>query len=49
MAKFVKAATRVELAGLLGGRPVQAAGQDLALFNVGGNYYAIENSCPPGE
>ncbi|HXE75833.1 MAG TPA: non-heme iron oxygenase ferredoxin subunit [Candidatus Xenobia bacterium] len=46
MAKFVKVATRAELAGLQGGKLVQAAGQNLALFNVGGNYYAIENTCP---
>lgn len=46
MAKFVKVGTRAELAGLQGGKLVQAAGQNLALFNVGGNYYAIENACP---
>ncbi|MGH9777511.1 MAG: Rieske (2Fe-2S) protein [Candidatus Acidiferrales bacterium] len=46
MARFVKVATRAELAGLQGGKLVQAAGQNLALFNVGGNYHAIENTCP---
>ncbi len=46
MAKFVKVATRAELAGSQSGKLVQAAGQNLALFNVGGNYYAIENACP---
>ena len=46
MAKFVKVATRAELAGLQGGKLVQATGQNLALFNVEGNYYAIENTCP---
>jgi nitrite reductase (NADH) small subunit len=28
------------------GRMVEADGRPLALFNVGGRYYAIDNSCP---
>ena len=28
------------------GRVVDAAGKTLALFNVGGTYYAIDNGCP---
>jgi nitrite reductase (NADH) small subunit len=28
------------------GRVVDAAGKTLALFNVGGAYYAIDNGCP---
>ena len=28
------------------GRVVDAAGMTLALFNVGGTYYAIDNGCP---
>lgn len=28
------------------GRTVEVKGQKLALFNVGGTFYAIENACP---
>jgi nitrite reductase (NADH) small subunit/3-phenylpropionate/trans-cinnamate dioxygenase ferredoxin subunit len=28
------------------GRVVDVAGKTLALFNVGGTYYAIDNACP---
>jgi nitrite reductase (NADH) small subunit len=28
------------------GRVVEAAGKVLALFNVGGSYYAVDNTCP---
>ena len=28
------------------GRVVEAAGRSVAVFNVGGRYYAIDNECP---
>ncbi len=46
MAQFVKVASRAEFEDLEGGKLVEAAGQRIAVFNVGGSYYAIENTCP---
>ena len=46
MAQFVKVGTTAEFEGLKTGKLVQAGGQSLAIFKVGGNYYAIENTCP---
>jgi 3-phenylpropionate/trans-cinnamate dioxygenase ferredoxin subunit len=46
MAQFVKIGTRTEYEDLEGGKLVEAGGLRIAVFNVGGSYYAIENACP---
>src|SRR5258708_8755939 len=46
MAHFVKVGSRAELEDLEGGKLVEADGQRIAVFNIGGSYYAIENTCP---
>ena len=46
MAQFVKVGSRTEFEDLEAGKLVEAGGQSIAVFNVGGNYYAIENTCP---
>jgi len=46
MAQFVKVGTKAELEGLEAGKLVQAGEQSIAFFNLGGSYYAIENTCP---
>src|SRR3989442_1210463 len=46
MGQFVKVGTRAELDELEGGKLVEVGGQKIAIFNVGGRYYAIENTCP---
>lgn len=46
MAQFVKVGTRAEFEDLEAGKLVEAGGQSMAIFNVGGSYYAIENTCP---
>ena len=45
MGQYVKVGTTAELEDLKGGKLIEAAGQSIALFNVGGTYYAIENTC----
>src|SRR2546427_13309292 len=45
MGQFVKVGTRAELDELEGGKLVEVGGQKIAVFNVGGRYYAIENTC----
>ena len=47
MAQFVKAGTKSELEGLAGGKLVEAGGRSVAVFNLGGDYYAIDNTCTP--
>ncbi|MBI3050934.1 non-heme iron oxygenase ferredoxin subunit [Candidatus Woesearchaeota archaeon] len=42
---FVKAATRAEIQPGTG-KVVVAAGKRIALFNVEGEFYAIDNTCP---
>ncbi|MGH7898673.1 MAG: Rieske (2Fe-2S) protein [Candidatus Binatia bacterium] len=44
MGKFVKVAETGELAPGQG-KTVDAAGREIALFNVGGTFYAIDNTC----
>ena len=44
MAQFVKVGTREDFA-LDGGKLVEAGGQKIAVFNLGGTYYAIDNTC----
>jgi len=46
MGQFVKVGTRAELDELEGGKLVDVGGQKIAIFNSGGRYYAIENTCP---
>jgi nitrite reductase/ring-hydroxylating ferredoxin subunit len=44
MASFVKVADVAEVAPGTG-KCVQANGKEIALFNVGGTFYAIDNTC----
>jgi len=44
--QFVKVGTKAEFEDLEGGKLVEAGGQNLAIFNIAGTYYAIENTCP---
>jgi nitrite reductase (NADH) small subunit len=44
MADFVKVARRGEIADG-SGKVVEAGGRKIALFNSGGNFYAISNTC----
>lgn len=46
MAQSVKVGTKAEFEDLEAGKLVEAGGQSIAIFNVGGSYYAIENTCP---
>jgi len=46
MPQFVKVGTTAEFEDLEGGKLVEVAGQKIAIFNVGGKCYAIENTCP---
>ena len=46
MSQFVRVAAKAELDELEGGKLVEAGGQQIAIFSLGGDYYAIENSCP---
>src|SRR5215471_3188341 len=46
MNRFAKVGTKVELEDLEGGKLVEVGGQKIALFNLGGHYYAIESTCP---
>ena len=46
MGQFVKVASKAELDELEGGKLVEVGGQQIAVFNLGGGYYAIDNICP---
>ncbi len=46
MGQFVKVGNKAEFEDLAAGKLVEAAGQSIAIFNLGGTYYAIENTCP---
>jgi nitrite reductase/ring-hydroxylating ferredoxin subunit len=46
MARFVRVGTRTDLPGSGAGKLLQIEGRDIALFNVGGSYYAIDDTCP---
>ena len=46
MAHFVRVGTIAELEDLETGKLVQADGRSIAIFNLGGRFYAIENTCP---
>ena len=45
MGQFVKVGTTAEMAQMQRGKFVEAAGQSIAVFQVGGGYYAIANEC----
>ena len=47
MGQFVKVGTKADLEDLEGGKLVGAGGQKIAIFDLGGNLHAIENTCPP--
>jgi nitrite reductase/ring-hydroxylating ferredoxin subunit len=44
VAEFVRVASTADIAPG-GGATVEAGGKSLAVFNVAGNYYAIDNAC----
>ena len=46
MGQYIKIGTTAELEDLEGGKLVEAGGRSIAVFNLGGSYYAIENTCP---
>jgi nitrite reductase/ring-hydroxylating ferredoxin subunit len=46
MGLFIKVGTTQELDALEAGKLVEAIGQRIAIFNVGGKYCAIEDTCP---
>ena len=46
MGQFVKVGTTAEFEDLEAGKLVEAGGQSIAIFTLGGTYYAIENTCP---
>lgn len=46
MGQFIKVGIKADFEDLEGGKLVVAGGQNIAIFNVGGSYYAIENTCP---
>ena len=46
MGQFIKVGTQAEFEDLEAGKLVEAGGQSVAIFNLGGRYYAIENKCP---
>ena len=41
-----KVGTTAEFEDLEAGKLVEAGGQSIAIFTLGGTYYAIENTCP---
>ena len=46
MGQFAKVGTKADFEDLEGGKLVEAGGQKIAIFDVGGHLYAIENTCP---
>src|SRR6267378_8290626 len=46
MGKFIKVGTKAEFEDIEAGKLAEAGGQSIAIFNLGGTYYAIENTCP---
>ena len=45
MAQFVKIGSKAEFDGLAGGKLVEVQGRKLAVFNLEGKLYAIDNAC----
>ena len=46
MARFVRVGTKADFEESGTGKGVEVGGQRIAIFNVGGSYYAIEDTCP---
>ena len=46
MARFIRVGTRADFEGSETGKLVEVEGQRIALFKVGGSYYAIDDVCP---
>ena len=46
MGQFVKVGTKAEFEDLEAGKLVEAGGQSIAIFSLGGSLYAIESTCP---
>ena len=46
MEQFAKIGTTAELEELEVGKLVEAGGHGIAIFNLDGKYYAIEDTCP---
>jgi nitrite reductase/ring-hydroxylating ferredoxin subunit len=46
MSRFVKVETTSVFNNITGGKLVNAGGQEIAVFKLGEEYYAIENTCP---
>jgi 3-phenylpropionate/trans-cinnamate dioxygenase ferredoxin subunit len=46
MARFVRVGTRADFEASGTGRLVEVEGRRIALFSVGGGYYAIDDVCP---
>jgi nitrite reductase/ring-hydroxylating ferredoxin subunit len=46
MDQFVKVGTVADFEDAEGGKLVEAVGQRIAIFNLGGKYWAIEDTCP---
>ena len=45
MGQFVKIGSKAELLGLKGGKLVETQGRKIAVFNLDGEIYAINNAC----
>jgi 3-phenylpropionate/trans-cinnamate dioxygenase ferredoxin subunit len=43
---FIKIGSVSEFEDLEAGKLVEVSGQSVAVFNIAGQYYAIENTCP---
>ena len=46
MGQFVKVGTKADFEDLEAGKLVETGGQKIAIFDLGGNLYAVENTCP---
>ena len=46
MSQFVRVGTRGEFEGLEARKFVEAGGHRIAIFDISGSYYAIEDTCP---
>ena len=49
MGQFVKVGTKTDFEDLEGGKLVVAGGQQIAIFDLGGSFYAVENTCPRSQ
>ena len=46
MGQFIKVGTTADFEDLEAGKLVEAGGQKIAIFDLGGNLCAVENTCP---